>query len=159
MILKEVKDVLLRKSSLTFKPDTNIYMLEGIDLKFLSLNRVVSIQVAEQYEDEALTKIKRHACFFRLLCSIKAIEADKDPDTDDVIFEIEAQHDVVFDADAQVEVEELEAFSSDDIINNAAWPYWKEHVTSLCSKAGLNPLQIPPPQKNEPIKITSKRKL
>lgn len=159
MILKEVKDVFLRKSSLTFDPDINIYMLDNIDLKFLYLNRIVSVQVAQQYEDETLTKIERYACFFRLLCSIKAIEADKDPDTAKIFFEIEAQHDVVFDADSQVEIEELEAFSSDDVINNAAWPYWKEHISSLCSKAGLSPLQVPPAQKNEPLKITSKRKL
>lgn len=159
MIIKEVKDVLLRKSTLTFDPDINIFMLDGVDFNFLTLNQIISVQVAQQYEDETLSKINRYACFFRLLCSIKAVESDQDPDTAKILFEIEAQHDVVFDADSQVEVGELEEFSSDDIINNAAWPYWKEHVTSLCSKAGLRPLQVPPLQKNEPLKITSKRQL
>lgn len=159
MIIQEVKDVLLRKSFFTFHPDTNIFMLDGIDLNFLSLNRILSVQVVQQYEDEELIKLKRHACLFRLLCSIKAIEADTPPDTAKTFFEIEAELDVIFDADSQVEVEELEEFSSNDIINHAAWPYWKEHVSSLCSKAGLNPLQVPPPQKNEPLKITAKRRL
>ena len=159
MILREVKDVLLRKSSLTFDADTNIFMLEGMDLTLHSNNRIVSVQVAEKYEDEELTKISRCACLFRLQCSIRATEAGQDPETSKVLFEIEAQHDVVFDSDSVVTIEEIEKFSADDIISNAAWPYWKEHVTSLCSKAGLSPLQVPSAQKNDPIKITAKREL
>ena len=152
MILREVKDVLLRKSSLTFDADTNIFMLEGMDLTLHSNNRIVSVH-------EELTKISRCACLFRLQCSIRATEAGQDPETSKVLFEIEAQHDVVFDSDSVVTIEEIEKFSADDIINNAAWPYWKEHVTSLCSKAGLSPLQVPSAQKNDPIKITAKREL
>ncbi|HIH5777412.1 TPA: hypothetical protein ACYSI4_002164 [Citrobacter werkmanii] len=159
MILKEAKDVFLRKSSLSFNQDVNIFMLDGKELTLHAYNRVVSVQVAHQYEDENLTKIKRYACLFRLQCGIKAIDEQHESDDEKVLFEIDAQHDVVFDADSPVTVEELEEFSADESINNAAWPYWKEHVASMCGKAGLNPLQLPPPQKNEPIKITSKRQL
>lgn len=158
MILKEVKDVLLRKSSLTFSPDINIFMLDGLELTLQSYNQVLSVQVAQQYEDDSLTTVNRYACLFRLECGIRAFDA-QDEQTERVFFEIEAQHDVIFDADAPVEINELESFSSEDIINAAVWPYWKEHVASLCSKAGLSPLQLPPAQKNEPLKIQSHRKL
>lgn len=158
MIQKEVKDVLLRKSSLSFDPDINIFMLDGLELTIQSFNQVLSVQVAQEYEDDTLAKVKRYACLFRLQCGIRALDA-KDEQSQRPLFEIEVEHDVVFDADSPVEITELEAFSADDIINSAVWPYWKEHVASLCSKAGLSPLQLPPAQKNEPIKITAKREL
>ncbi|EKK5426543.1 TPA: protein-export chaperone SecB [Enterobacter hormaechei] len=158
MIQREVKDVFLRKSSLSFDKDINIFILDGMELTIQSFNQVISVQVAQEYEDDTLAKVKRYACLFRLQCGIRALEASMQ-DSGKVLFEIEAEHDAVFDADSPVEVHELEAFSGDDLINNAVWPYWKEHVASLCSKAGLSPLQLPPAQKNEPLKITSKREL
>ncbi|WP_127429046.1 hypothetical protein [Klebsiella variicola] len=159
MIIREVKEVFLRKSSFTLSADTNAYTPDGMNLRSLSHNRIVGVLVAEQYEDKSPNKVVIRTCFFRILCIIKAIEAVGNPDTAKVLFEIEAEYDVGFDADSELEVEELEAFSSDDVISNAAWPYWKEHVSSLCSKAGLILPQIPAAQKNAILKITSKQLL
>ncbi|MEM6050488.1 hypothetical protein AAH450_07880 [Erwinia sp. P7711] len=158
MIEPLFQDVFLRKSSLSFHNDVNILQMNGLQLTQQAYNKVTGVQVVEVFRDEKRLEVKSYACFFRLQCGIRLLDQAEQTD-EKVFFEILVEHDVVFDSLHQLEIKQLEDFSSSDKITNAAWPYWKEHVASMCSKVGLNSLIVPPPQKNDPIKITGHRQL
>jgi len=160
MIEPNVKDIFLRKSILSLNKDLNILQMNGLEFEQQAYNKIASVQVVEIFDDEDRTKVLHHDCFYRLQCGIRLVKSQNDSDTEpSVYFEIQAEYDIVFGATGPVEIEELESFSSSDVISIAAWPYWKEHVASLCSKAGMNALAVQPPNPNEPIKITGKRQL
>jgi len=158
MIDKSVKDIYLRKSSMSFNDDINVMQMDGLEFTQQNYNTITGVQVVEVFEKENLESPSFYKCFFRLRTGVRLVKNPGEKD-ERVYFEIVAEHDAVFNAQEKITQETLEEFSGSDEISNSIWPYWKEHVSSLCSKAGLSTLILPPPKKNKRVKITGSKEL
>lgn len=148
MINSSPKDVLLRQSHVTFDESVNVIQMNDMVLTQQSFNTLSAIQVVEIFDDEDKKHLKKNVIFFRVSCGIRLVDSDTSKG-DKTLFEIRAEHDVSFEADGKLTKEELETFSSSDLIINETWPYWKEHVKSLSQKAGIQNLTVPNPKQSK----------
>lgn len=157
MINKSIKDVYLRKSEMTFDNEVNVLQMDGMELAQQNYNAIVGVQVVEVFQKDNLEKPYMFKCFYRVRTGVRLVK-DAGKETQRVYFEIVAEHDAVYESDDDVTQDILEEFSASDEISNSIWPYWKEHVASLCSKAGLSVLATPPPKRTRPLKLNGSRK-
>lgn len=143
---------------MNFNDDVNVLQMDGLEFAQQNYNTITGVQVVEVFEKQDQEKPSLYKCFFRLRTGVRLVKNPGEKD-EKVYFEIVAEHDAVFNATETITQEILEEFSASDEISNSVWPYWKEHVNSLCSKAGLSTLVIPPPKKNKAVKITGSKQL
>lgn len=143
---------------MTFNDDTNILQMNGIEFNQQNYNKIIGVQVVEVFDNAENESPSLYKCFFRLQTGVRLITKSNQEDQK-VMFEIVAEHDAVFESKDRIDESILEKFSESEEISNSIWPYWKEHVSSICSKAGISPLNIPAPKKNKPIKITGSKQL
>ena len=139
--LLTISEVHAREITFKIADDENFISISKIKKSKQSYSSMVKIEeVAIASEDGS---IKRYHYIFTYAVGIRLIrEEENEVENASSLVIVEAEFDACYLSLQEVSKEQLDAFSQNNVGYNV-WPYWRELVQSLCSRAGLAPIRVP----------------